>query len=149
MKRKESLSHCAELCCWFPHPAVSSHWIYVTSLGRGWGIAHSCTGCSPPLSESVAACLTLSAAELGKPVSPSVGLPPQCLGEAETWQSLGCEPGEPGSPRDGAVLLPGVCSTLPMHFHSPSGVSQRQMSAWHDVTGDKSLPSPATRIANL
>lgn len=87
------------------------------------------TGCSPLLSGSVVVCLTLSAAELRKSVSQSMGLSPQCLGEAETWQSLGYEPGEPGSPRDGVVLLPEVCSILPMHLQSPSGASERQMTA--------------------
>ena len=82
---------------------------------------------SPPLSVSVVACLTPRASVLGQSVDKSVGLPPQYLEEAETRQSLGYETGEPGSPSGGVVLLLGVCSALPMHLHTASRVSRRQM----------------------
>lgn len=82
---------------------------------------------SPPLPVSVVACLTPSASVLGKSADKTAGLPPQYLEEAETWQSLGYETGETGSPSGRVVFLIGVCRTLPVRLHTPSGVSQRQM----------------------
>lgn len=83
--------------------------------------------CSAPLSVGVVACLTSYASVLGKSVDKAGGLPPLHLQEAETWQSMDCGAGKPGSCS--------VASRRVQFFVCASSCSQWGQSEDEGVTG--------------